>query len=380
MSNGTRRYDIAYRLGRALLVTPFAWYLRFRFKPVGKIPTPYLVVANHTMDLDFMLVMRAFPRLMHFVIGDTVFQSGLLRRLLVSLHNPVALRKGGTDMRAVLAILQRLRAGQNICLFAEGHTCFDGVTGPIPRGTATLARSAGATLVTYVVGGGYFTAPRWGRGFRRGRTWGEVKGIYPPEQLKAMTDAEIAAQLARDLHIDAAQEQQVNPVPYRGRRPAEGLENALYLCPRCLSFDSLQGEDNRLHCTACGTRAVYTPLGALEGDFGQLQIRDWVAWQRQTLAGMMAEEGFALKDEGQTLRQVQEDHKVREVAHGTLHMDRRHIRIGEWALPMDSLRGVAIFRKNRLLLTDSNGERYDFASDHVRSALKYKDMFELIKE
>ena len=61
-------------------------------------------------------------------------------------------------------------------------------------------------------------------------------------------------------------------------------------------------------------------------------------------------------------------------------MDRRHIRIGDWALPMDSLRGVAIFRKNRLLLTDDNGERYDFASDHVRSALKYKDMFELIKE
>ena len=82
----------------------------------------------------------------------------------------------------------------------------------------------------------------------------------------------------------------------------------------------------------------------------------------------------------QTLRRVQEDHSVVEVARGTLRMDRLGIRVGEWSLPMDQLRGVAIFRKNRLLLTDAQGLRYDFASDHVRSALKYKDMFELLKE
>ncbi len=380
MSNASRRYDLVYRIGRALLVAPFVRYLGFRSQPVGDIQPPYLVVANHTMDLDFTFLVRAFPRLMHFVLGDTVLQYKLLRGLINGLHNPVPLSKGGTDMRAVLSILHRLRKGENICLFAEGHTCFDGVTGPIPRGTATLARSSGATLVTYRVGGGYFTAPRWGRGFRRGRTWGEVAGVYGPEQLKAMTDAQIATLLARDLYIDAAQEQQTNPVPYRGRRPAEGLENALYLCPHCRAFDSLRGEGSQLRCTACGTQAVYTPLGALEGAFGHSQIRDWVVWQRQALHGMMAEAGFALSDEGQTLRRVQEDHSVVEVARGTLRMDSRGIRVGEWFLPMEELRGVAIFRKNRLLLTDAQGLRYDFASDHVRSALKYKDMFELLKE
>lgn len=380
MSKALRRYAIVYRVGRALLTVPFARYLRFTSKPVGEIKTPCLVIANHTMDLDFMLLIRAFPRLMHFVIGDTVFQSGVLRRLLEGLHNPVSLKKGGTDMRAALSILHRLRAGENICLFAEGNTCFDGVTGPIPRGTAMLARSSGATLVTYRVGDGYFTAPRWGRGFRRGRTWGEVMGVYPPGQLKAMSDEEIAALLARDLYIDAAQEQQRNPVPYRGRRPAEGLENALYLCPRCLAFDALHGEGDCVRCTACGAQARYTPLGTLEGGFGYSQIRDWVSWQRQTLRSMMGEAAFALRDDGQTLRRIAEDRSLTEVARGTLTMDSQGIRVGDWALPMDDVRGVAIFRKNRLLLTDAEGGRYDFASGHVRSALKYKDMYELLKE
>ena len=373
----SERCSKAYALGH-WLCRPLARLLfGFEAPQVPDVQGPVLVISNHTFDMDFTHLMGSFRKPMHFVIGEALFRTGWLRSLLVWLHDPVILQKEGTDARAAIDILHRLRKGHSVCLFAEGNTTFDGVTGRIPTGTSVLARASGATLITYRLHGGYFSMPRWGRGIRKGRTWAEVAGVYPPEKLKAMTDQEMQALMVRDLRVDAAEDQGVNPIAYNGTDPAEGLENLLYLCPGCGQFGTLKGHKDQLSCRQCALRVRYTPFGTLEGD-AYAQLKDWAARQHEALRRLAKDPSFALTDTQQSLYRIDEAHERVHVGEGTLSLGHDGLSVGDFHVPLADLTGVAVFRKNRLLFSVRDGTRYEVESPHVRSTYKYKQLYELL--
>ncbi|NLG57008.1 MAG: 1-acyl-sn-glycerol-3-phosphate acyltransferase, partial [Clostridiales bacterium] len=129
-------------------------------------------MANHVTELDFALLGAAFKAPLVFVIGDTLLRAPVVGWLLVALFGAIGKHKGVADATTAMGILRRLRGGQNVCLFPEGNTCFDGRTGPFPEATGSLARAVGATLVTYRISGAHLALPRWGKGIRKGRTFG----------------------------------------------------------------------------------------------------------------------------------------------------------------------------------------------------------------
>lgn len=376
-----KRYAAVYSLGRAVLASLFAWRYNYHTRPLPPLPSPCIVIVNHTMDYDFMLVGRSFPRLMHFVIGETLFQNKLLRRLLVYIHNPVIISKAGTDSAAVLEILRRLRGGESICLFAEGNTCFDGVTGHIPKGTAALVRASRASLVTFRVGGGYLTHPRWGLSTRRGKSWGELAQVYTPDALKAMTDEGLNAAIARDIHVDAYADQAREPVTYKGREPASGLEHALYYCPACQAIGSLQGAGKHIRCQICRFEARYTPFGGFDSPSPYANVKEWVHSQRAYLVELFkSDSSAALKDRGQTLWRVQPDHSLLQAAMGEFSMDARGLSIGEYYLLLPEIAGMAIFRKNLLMFSDRKGTRFQLDALPGQSALKYRDLYQILTQ
>ena len=376
-----KRYAAVYSILRAVLSPLFALRYNYHTRPFPSLPKPCIVIANHTMDLDFMLLGYSFPQPMTFVIGETLFQNKLLRRLLVFIHDPVIISKAGTDGAAVLEILRRLRKGQSICLFAEGNTSFDGVTGPIPKGTAALVRASRANLVTFRVGGGYLTHPRWAYTARRGECRGELARLYPPEELKAMSDEALNAAIARDIHVDAFLDQLRRPVAYKGRQSARGLEHSLYLCPSCKAIGFLYGKGQHIHCQSCGFEARFSPFGSFDKQSPYADIKEWVHAQKSFLKQMFETDASAvLRDEGQTLWQIQPDHSLRQVTGGCFMMDRQGLGIGGYHLALHDIAGIAIFRKNLLMFSDKQGVHYQWEALPGQNALKYRDLYQILND
>ncbi len=378
---GARRHAISYRVMRVLLCPFFAYAFRFRADRQPRLPPPYLVISNHVTEYDFILAGRSFSRPMYFVIGEALYRSRWLAAFLRFFFSPIPKRKGRADMGTAMGLLRRLQAGKNVCLFAEGNTTFDGLTGEIPPTTGALVRASGAGLVTYRIEGGYFSLPRWGHTLRRGKARGSVVKEYAPEELGAMSPGEISAAIARDIYTDAYARQEEKPVAYRGRRAAEGLENALYLCPACGGIGTLRGLGDKLSC-ACGLKARYTEFGYLEGSVPFRSVRDWALWQKRQLRERLeqAPGGTALLDEGETLRLLEGGHRFRTVASGALRMDAEELSVGDFRLPVEEISGMAIFRKNTLQFTDIRGNSYELEPRRARSALKYRDLYQILRE
>ena len=339
---------------------------------------PVLLVPNHACAWDPLLVaMSLRDKQVYFVASEHLFRMGPVSRLIEFMVAPIPRRKASTGTDTVKACLRHLKAGRSICLFAEGEQTWDGRNIPIFPATGKLAKSSGATLVTYRLEGNYLSIPRWGRGLRRGRVHGGPVGVYPPEQLKRMTPKEINALIERDTFEDAWERQKKNPVPFRGKNRAEGMERALYLCPRCRRLGTLHTKQNRIFCD-CGLNLEYTETCFFEPAEPFSTLAEWDDWQRDQLHRRAFphddETGLLFSDGGVTLSRVRPGHREELLGAGGLQMYEDRLVCAERSFPLRSISDMADVLASRLLLT-VDGEYYEIRSTGGISFRKYLEIW-----
>lgn len=379
---GYRRHVRFYVIMRRLLYWPARQLLHFHPAPAATVVNPYIVVANHNTDFDAILLGLSFPKHMYYVASEHIFRTEWLRKLMIFFLDPIPKRKGGADLNTAMQMARRLRKGYNIALFAEGNKSFHGETCPVHPATGAMVKAAGAALITYRLEGGYFTSPRWAHTLRRGEMSGHVINEYPPEAIAKMTAEEINAVIAKDIYENAYLSQTEKPVAFHGKRLAEGIQNALYLCPSCHTFDSVEGKNDQVFCR-CGLKATYADTGFLTGEDTPFHtLEEWGRWQRgflRELAGSILDRPL-FSDADQTILKIFPDHHTEAIANGTLSIGWNGLACGAFRLPLVHLQGLEIYGKNTIVFSDGEENRYQVLSRRERSGLKYFEAFEILRK
>ena len=271
-----------------------AWRFAFRIlRPVLKrrfgldaepLPEtgPVILVCNHVTDLDPILLAMASPdHALTYVASDHILRDRpFLRKLLYRYFSPITRRKATSAVDTCRKTVRAVREGKTVCIFAEGETTWNGRTAPIQPGTGTLVRAAGVPLVTYRLQGGYFAAPRWGKGPRKGKITGRVTGCWPADRLKGMTVDEVNALIREGIREDAFETQRRERVPCRGsgKRMLDQIETLLFLCPECRRIGTLRGRDRLLSC-GCGLTVRTDRCMLPEGTSPFPDFAAWDDWQ-----------------------------------------------------------------------------------------------------
>jgi 1-acyl-sn-glycerol-3-phosphate acyltransferase len=329
----------------ALLRKPFEWIFAFSHD-YDRENVPTLIISNHVTNFDPILVAFSFPgRRFHFVASEHLFRMGFVSKLLTWLFEPIPRRKGVSGGDTAMAILRRLREGKTVCLFAEGETTWDGKTAEIFSATGRLAQMGKCRLITYRLEGGYNTAPRWGKGIRRGKMHGRIVGVYSPAEVKAM-GKEVTGYIQRDIFEDADARQKENPVAYGKRNLAKNLEVALFKCPVCGAYETLSSRGNFLHCT-CGAKWEYTPYGCFQPATPFETVGQWDAWQRRQLEG----ESPNFRAQGMRLSRLTDEHGQENLGVGDLVLEDGILTCCGLRVALEEVSSIALVTTKRLLLT-----------------------------
>ena len=311
--------------------------IRFNYRCRTVAPKgPCIVVCNHVTDWDPLLVGAAFRDQMYFLASEHIMRLGFVSRMLDWLVHPIVRQKSGSAAGAVKEMLRTLKNGCSVALFPEGNRCWDGVTRDFPASTGKLVKAGGVSLVTFRLRGGYLSSPRWsGDTARRGELRGELVKIYTPEELKGMSALQINAAIARDIHVDAFEDQRSRPVLYRGRRLAENLETLLFVCPKCFSVGTLFSADDVFRCRRCGFETRYAPTGAFIGG------------------------DAPFSDEGLELYSVQTGRSSELIARGDVALYRDHLELpGGVSLPVREITGMSLRGPTDLYIGSANGSSF----------------------
>ena len=356
-----------------LLVIPALPLLKLRFGfsfKKEKLNGPTLVVCNHVTNYDPLLLSVCFPwDHMHFVASEHLFRLGLASKALCYIFDPIPRRKGASGADTAMACVRKLRDGRSVCLFAEGECSWDGLTNDIFPATGRLARMGNATLITYRLEGGYLTAPRWGKGIRKGKMTGHIVGVYSPEELKAMDKDAITDLIQRDLFYDTWVAQKQEPVAYPHPRRAENLQTVLYGCPHCNRIGMLSSHKTQLRC-ACGTHWEFTEFGTFSPAEPFENLQQWDSWQTQLLQRQLDAGTLSLTDTGISMYALEENHQQRLIATGDLHLAGDRLICGHEHLVLTEITDMALVQ-SRSLLVSVGTQYYQFKADNPTCLRKY---------
>lgn len=360
---------------------------KFEYEIAPTINGPYLVVSNHTTDLDPAFLGISFPPQMYFVASEHVYRSGILGTFLKWAFEPIAKIKGSSDATTVLKMLRYLRSGKNVCLFPEGNRSFNGKTGNIIESTGKLVKASNASLVTYKITGGYFATPRWGKGIRKGKVTGKVVKVYSPEEIKKMEPEEITSLIKADLWENAYETQAKNPIKYKGKTLAESFETGYNVCPKCKTIDNITSKKNKILCKNCGMETILDEYGYFPKDFDFKTVEDWDNFQEDFYKNLVSQTkdntDSLFFDSDVELCIFNNQHIETSQGIGIFKMftDRFVFETDSKSieLPLSEIPEVSIHGKKTLIFTSSGNIHYELKSKNIVNVRKYLSCFYALK-
>ena len=366
------------------IVPAIALFLKYRFNytydSLEDIEGPYLLLANHNLELDPAVVGVAAKKHLYFVASEHIMRKGFGTWALMTFFKPIIHQKGKQGMNTIKEMLKRLKEGHSVCIFPEGNRSFNGLTGEILPSIGKVAKISGAKLITYRVEGGYLTQPRWSTTLRKGKMRGRLVKVYTPEELKKMTDDQIIEAICTDLHEDAYATQSQERVAFKGKNLALGMESTVFACPKCKQIGTMHTDADHLYCD-CGFKAKYDVYGELTDAEGQkYNLTGLDQMQRQILEEKVqnATEAVALFNDQVTVYEIDKEHNLIGTRQETLTAYVDKIQIGEKEIPISDVQGLAIVSRNNMILHVKGLDGHlEIKSDISFSALKYLYLYEL---
>lgn len=357
-------------------------FMKFKFNTRHDdiyVDGPCIIIANHVSSWDPLLLSQSFPRMkLYYVASEHLFRMGILSKLIVWLVEPLPRKKATMGTDTVMMCLRHLRAGHAVCLYAEGNSTWDGLSDKVFPATGKLVRNSGATLVTFCLEGGYLSAPRWGKGTRRGKVYGHRVGIYTPEQLKAMSPDEINAVINRDIFENAWERQKIEKVRFKGKNTAKYMERVLFLCPQCKKIGGLKGEGDRISCS-CGFGVQYTDLCSFDPPVPFENIYEWDKWQLEAVRNFeFAHDEVLFSDDNMTLSQIGANHEETIIATGNASMTKDSIICAEHVFPLNEIENMSIVQAS-ILLFYTGGKYYQIRANKPRCHRKYLTVWQNLK-
>lgn len=378
-----RRHQIFYNC-----VLPFVhvfnkWKFNYKFDSLKEIEGPYLILANHNLELDPLLIGDAIGKHAYFVASEHLLRKGFVSKLLMYFLKPIIHMKGRQGAKTVKQMLRTLQEGHRVCIFPEGNRSFNGVTMEMQASIAKVAKKAKVKLITYRVEGGYFTQPRWSTNLRKGKIQGRLIHVYEPEQLAQMSDDQISEAIITDLHEDAYETQKREPIQFRGDNLAFGLESTIFTCPKCGEMGKLHSEKDHFYCD-CGFEATYDVYGYLTDKEGkQYTVTELDRLQREALKQKTInwEADRPLFEDQVTIYRIGANHELigTEVGSFKAYLDR--LECGGESLDYAGMDGMAIYSRNAMIIHHPSVEGHlEVKSNMAFNALKYLYLYNFVNE
>lgn len=341
----------AWRFAHLVVPPVIRHRYHFTWEPVC-LDGPFLLISNHAMNLDTVLIGHVVKNQPLSYVGSShLMRLGLVTKLLTRYASLIPRSKASSSAGAVRAILTSLRQGSPVVLFAEGDCTWDGVSAKVFPATGNLAKAVRVPLVTYRLEGNYLSKPRWAKKPRRGRITGRIAHIYTPEQLDEMSAEEVTEAINRDIYVNVWDEN--GSVPFRSRKPAVGLERALFLCPACGEAGGLRTEGDTILCEKCGMRAgLDGNCRFREGRFSN--IHEWDVWQRREMAKRVREGRGSGLFPGEGILTALDTGKSRKTRF-SLELEKHAIQTDGQAFPFSGISDIAMVKTNRLLFSAPDG-------------------------
>ncbi len=283
---------------------------------IENLSPPFLLLPNHQGFWDPFMAGLYIKHPVFYITSDAVFRYPLLE-FFMKLLGAIPKKKAQSDLESIKHIMKIRDAGGVIGVFPEGRRTWDGTTLPIIYSTSKLIKLLKIPVVTALFKGGYYSQPRWGKHIQKGKVHIEYKILFRGNEIRKLSVDDIQESLTKALNFDEIEYQKTVKQVFKGKNPAENMEQALYMCPSCKSIGKIRSAENSIFCSVCGYTVTYNPYRSFQSDKNTVifdNIRDWIRWQntelKKNIMDYSEDPGYEiLSDKGLTVERALQNDK-----------------------------------------------------------------------
>ncbi len=293
----------------------------------AKVKGPAIVLCNHGSFVDFLY---AYSILMDKKPSTVTARLYFYNKKLTSLLKRMgAFPKSmfSADVENVKNCIRVLSQDRILIMMPEARLSTVGRYEGIQETTFKFLKKMNVPIYSLKINGGYLSMPKWSEG-----KW--IKKPYVETQLDCLIDAEqiktIDEQVLKEKvenalvydefkWLDAHKE-----IHYKSSTLAEGLENILYICPKCGKVATFVSHKMDIFCFECGLRATLNDRYAFVDNTPFNNFAEWYDYQKQILKEQIeSNEDYKLEGKVQ-LNLPSKDGKafVRKAGNGICTLDR----------------------------------------------------------
>jgi hypothetical protein len=309
----------------SLIMSKFKFNLKVLRNEVALAKRPYVLIANHASSIDFINVCKSIKGRAHFVISNSFYQSLSIKPFLKACA-VIPKNQFQTTVVDLKKMKQVIDNKMPLVIYPAGMMTEDGTSTPIPLATGKALKWLNADIYVAYSKGSYFTKPKWGKKFRKGKITIDIYKLYDKEVLSTLTNDEVQFAVEKALFFDEYAEQAKNPIPYKKGNLIEGLENVLFKCPDCGKEFTFETKFDTMTCKNCGYSVVADKFGLLNLKRGKkLKHRFVSTWAKENekilFDEILTNKDFTLKDEV-IIKQIDDKkHKYVTVGKGKITLD-----------------------------------------------------------
>ena len=350
-----------------------------------KIPAgPAIILSNHLTTYDPINLCLSFKETLYTVTTDDVFNKRLAGWFLKTYLNPIPKSKSVSDLKCVKTILKVLKEGYKVALFPEGNRSYTGKLCYINDSIAKLCKIAKCPIIIFNMEGGYAVDPRWGRAHRKGEVHCTLRTIISKEDVLNYSQEELYNKIVENLTVSPYKYE----IGHKNKRISEYIERAIYYCPNCDSFETINSHIDRVYCLKCGYELRYKhnmTFDLIKGEKNVKTVEEWYNIQSKKMESFdpKAIDGKIFEDYGVTLYSVVRFRRKKPIIkNGHLVMTNKEIYIEgqhkKTIIPIDTIREGCVVMKNKANFYVED-YLYQFKGRVRFSALKYVELYHHIR-
>lgn len=150
-----------------------------------------LLVGNHSSWIDIPIVVNGMKRRFWFVSGDFIMKNPIMKFLLK--HLCVIHLSKSNSKQGLNETIEKLKAGEAVCIFPEGELTKTGEMQRFRNGVAKIQKEANVPVIPFYIEGAFNI---WSKKQTKQKFFKKIKITFgKPFLPKAETDTEIATEL-----------------------------------------------------------------------------------------------------------------------------------------------------------------------------------------
>lgn len=366
------------------IIKPFlSWFYHSKFKfevNYGnfnpKREDPYFLIANHASLHDGLFMATFLKKYPYPVINAFMFVNKFMRFVLQKLIYSIPKRKGQSDVYTIREMMRVVKNGRGVMLFPEGNSSYFGEQSTIPFSTVKLFKKIKLDVVVCEINGSYLSAPRWGEKItHNGLIELDFKVLFRGHELESHSLEEIYEKLVEEMKFNDFEWNRSHLYPYKPKERALGLENYIYVCPKCLSHQTISTVKNGIHCQNCGKIAHFDDYSLIKG----LPFDNLVEWDKIQKLQLPKIVKNTLYSEGMMFVVDTTKYKSKKLGFSTLQLTDQKISVKmkklQFNFEMAKISGLTLTRKNEVSF-DYEDKTYLFK---LKDPMLYFDVINYIK-